>query len=267
MCGLDYMLACSQAPRSTVLRWLKKLRDDGLIVTVEKAAGSAAGRKGKRAVYEIQVPPGLAARAAAQLSQVSLAETRVGESGLTGADQTPPRVRSQRPGPDPAEAGSQVPSAVRPPLPRNPDRHQPVEGASRRSGQDRGDEEGIQSIVAPERAALRAGGSGGIGIPPGSCSARPRGPPPATCSLPGGSWNGCSRERDRRTYRRAGHPRHHPRARREHAGRECRSRLPARTALARCRLRPRVPGRARHTGNERPARSRARGLPVGGLTP
>jgi len=91
MCGLDYMLTRTQAPRSTVLRWLKKLRDDGLIVTVEKAAGSAAGRKGKRAVYEIQVPPRLAARAASRLGLVSPAvRPESPESGLTGGDQTRP---------------------------------------------------------------------------------------------------------------------------------------------------------------------------------
>lgn len=154
-CGFDYMMERTQAPRSTILRWLKKLRDDGLIVTAEKAAGSALGRKGKRAVYEVQVPPRLAARVAAQLSRVPSGETRLAGSGLTGADQTPPRVRSQRVGPDPAENGSLVSPAVRPPL-QDPIGRAPVEGARLRPDQDRIDDEQEDPFVGPEREARRA---------------------------------------------------------------------------------------------------------------
>ncbi len=54
--GLDYMLERSQAPRSTVLRWLKKLRANGYIRTVQHSiSAGCAGGKGKRAVYEIIV--------------------------------------------------------------------------------------------------------------------------------------------------------------------------------------------------------------------
>jgi hypothetical protein len=155
MCGFDYMTARTQAPRSTVFRWLKKLHDDGLLATVEKAAGSAAGRKGKRAVYEIQVPPRLAARAAGHLGLVSRDETRVPGSGLTGADQTPSRVRSQHAGPESGGNGSLVPSAVRPPL-QDPIGRAPLEGADLRPDQDRGEEEGTRKNTAPEREARRA---------------------------------------------------------------------------------------------------------------
>ena len=154
-CGFDYMMERTQAPRSTILRWLKKLRDDGLIVTAEKAAGSALGRKGKRAVYEVQVPPRLAARVTAQLSQVSPRGTRVGESGLTGADQTPSRVRSQRMGPDPAENRTLVSPAVRPPL-QDPLRTAPGEGACLRPDQDHVDEDEQDFFVGLERGARKA---------------------------------------------------------------------------------------------------------------
>lgn len=155
-CGFDYMTERTQAPRSTIHRWLKKLRDDGLIVTAEKAAGGAQGRKGKRAVYEIQVPPRLAARVSAHLSQVSLSGTRVGESGPTGADQTPPRVRSHRAGPDQAANGSLVSPAVRPPI-QDPLRTAPVEGADLRPDQNRGDKEERKIKNSyPEREARRA---------------------------------------------------------------------------------------------------------------
>lgn len=155
-CGFDYMMERTQAPRSTVHRWLKKLRDDGLLVTAEKAAGGAVGRKGKRAVYEIQVPPRLAARVSAHLSQVSPGGTRVGKSGLTGADQTSSRVGSHRAGPDPPQNGRLVSPAVRPPI-QDPLRRTPVEGADLRPDQNRGDEEERKIKNShPEREARRA---------------------------------------------------------------------------------------------------------------
>src|ERR1700733_4554267 len=71
-CGYDYMAAQTQAPRSTIFRWLKRLTDDKLIKVVHhsKSAGRGGG-SGERAVYEIQVPPRLAARIEDSLNQAS----------------------------------------------------------------------------------------------------------------------------------------------------------------------------------------------------
>lgn len=147
-CGFDYMMERTSAPRSTVLRWLKKLREAGLIMTAEKSAGGSAGRKGKRAVYEIQVPPALAARIAAELSRVSQKETRLRQPESTG--RVSPAV-----GPVSAENGSRVSPAVRPPL-QDPIGRAPVEGARLRPDQDRIDEEQEDPFVGPEREARRA---------------------------------------------------------------------------------------------------------------
>jgi DNA-binding transcriptional ArsR family regulator len=147
-CGFDYMMERTGAPRSTVLRWLKKLREAGLIVTAEKSAGGSAGRKGKRAVYEIQVPPALAARIAAELSRVSQKETRLRQPESTG--RVSPVVR-----PDSVENGSRVSPAVRPPL-QDPIGRAPVEGACPRPDQDRSDENKQKPLAGPEREARRA---------------------------------------------------------------------------------------------------------------
>ena len=159
MCGLDYMLTRTQAPRSTVLRWLKKLRDDGLIVTVERAAGSAAGRKGKRAVYEIQVPPRLAARTAEHLGLVPGSETRLMDSGLTGGDQTEPAGNgdSGLSEWDQSWPESEVWShQVRPPTTGTSSDGAPLEGADLRSDQDRGENEERKNTLGPECEARRA---------------------------------------------------------------------------------------------------------------
>lgn len=67
-CGFDYMSAQTQASRRTIYFWLRKLHEDGLIRTVSHSkSGGRAGAKGERAVYEIQIPPRLAARAAGHL--------------------------------------------------------------------------------------------------------------------------------------------------------------------------------------------------------
>jgi DNA-binding transcriptional ArsR family regulator len=57
-CGYEYMRRRTQAPRATIYRWLKKLRDAGLVVTAHRAAGGRGGGAGtgKRAVYKIVVP-------------------------------------------------------------------------------------------------------------------------------------------------------------------------------------------------------------------
>ena len=153
-CGFAYMKEHTQAPRSTIYRWLQQLHKDGLVVTVEKAAGSASGRKGKRAVYEIQVPPRLTARIGAQLSPVPDPETRVGRSGPAGADQTPSQVQSHSTGPEPTETGGLVPSVMRPPT-TAPHRTGTEEGAKLRSEQDRSDEKDKKN-THPEREARRA---------------------------------------------------------------------------------------------------------------
>jgi hypothetical protein len=153
-CGFEYMEERTHAPRSTIYRWLQQLHKDGLVVTAEKAAGSAYGRKGRRAVYEIQVPPRLAARIGAQLGQVSAHGTKAGESGLTGADQSRSQVWSQPVGSESARTGSLVPPTVGPPI-TGPHRTGTEEGACLRSEQDRGEEEDKKN-THPERGARRA---------------------------------------------------------------------------------------------------------------
>jgi hypothetical protein len=161
-CGYDYMAERTQAPRSTVFRWLKKLADDGLIVVAQhsKSAGRNGG-KGERAVYEIRVPPRVAARAFAALIQVPSrvrpeSEMRSHKKGPdSGENQVPSRV-----GPD-SEAnlqvgGNQVSPAVRPPL-QDPIGRAPLEGAWLRTDQDRSDEEENKiKNTHPEREARRA---------------------------------------------------------------------------------------------------------------
>lgn len=160
-CGYEYMAERTQAPRSTIFRWLKKLADDGLIKVAQhsKSAGCGGG-KGERAVYEIQVPPRLAGRIAATLNQVS---PRVGPDSLLrshkkGPDSVPIEVPSVV-GPDyPDKTGvtsNQVPPAVRPPL-QGPVGHTPLEGADLRSDQDRSDDEERKNIIGPECEARRA---------------------------------------------------------------------------------------------------------------
>ena len=159
-CGLDYMLTRSQAPRSTVFRWLKRLADEGLIKVVQhsRSAGCGGG-KGERAVYEIQVPPSLVIRIAADLIQVSpvVRPESVMRSHKKGPDSEPIEV-SLVVGPDyPAEtdiSSIEVPPAVRPPL-QDPIGRAPVEGAWLRPDQDRGEEEGRKN-TGPECEARRA---------------------------------------------------------------------------------------------------------------
>ena len=159
-CGYDYMAERTQAPRSTIFRWLKRLTDDGLIKVAQhsKSAGCGGG-KGERAVYEIQVPPKLVSRIAASLNQVS---STVGPDSL---------MRSHKKGPDSEPIGvspvvrpdypdkpdillNQVSPAVRPPL-QDPIGRAPVEGAWLRPDQDRGEEEGRKN-TGPECEARRA---------------------------------------------------------------------------------------------------------------
>ena len=121
MPGYDFMAERTHAPRATVYRWLKKLHDGGLIRTVEKSAGAAGGQKGKRAVYEIQIPSQQAARITDHLSGVGSHGGRPdlqagdAESGLTI---------------DGTRLPGQVPQLVRPPI-YGPVSDAPVEGAQR----------------------------------------------------------------------------------------------------------------------------------------
>ena len=133
--GLDYMTSRTQAPRSTVFRWLKKLTDAGLLKVVHhsRSAGRGGG-KGERAVYEIQVPPRLAAQVAAHLNQVSPAvrpDSALRSHG--GRPDYPPNEVSPAVGPHsggrPGVSLNQVSPAVRPPL-LGPVSAGPVEGAT-----------------------------------------------------------------------------------------------------------------------------------------
>jgi len=172
-CGLDYMMERTQAPRSTVFRWLKKLASDGHIrVAQHSRSAGRSGGKGERAVYEIQAPPRAVERTRAHLNQVPScvrpeSEMRSHKKGPdSGVNEVSPIVGRDS-GTDPQVGGNQVSPAVGPPI-QDPLRAAPVEGAHLRRDQvqDRSDEEG-QKIFAPERGARRAGGSGGVGTPPG----------------------------------------------------------------------------------------------------
>jgi hypothetical protein len=176
MCGYEYMAARTQAPRRTIFRWLQKLNEDDLIRTVEHSAGSAGGRKGKRAVYEIQVPPRLTARIAGQLSQVPPAVAP--DSATTSGSQVPRggtrldqwEMPSQVPpavAPDRAENGSQVPPAVAPPL-LVPVGATPLEGAGQRSGQDRIDEDKITPLRRVRTRSVQTPGRRGQDLQPDS---------------------------------------------------------------------------------------------------
>lgn len=89
MPGYEFMAEQMGAPRSTVYRWLASLHEQGILRTVEHSAGGRQGTKGRRAVYEIQVPSRLAARVAQHLS------------GPVGGDSSPSTDRSRPVGPDP----------------------------------------------------------------------------------------------------------------------------------------------------------------------
>jgi len=164
MCGFDYMTERTQAPRSTVFRWLKKLHDDGLITTVEKAAGSSAGKKGKRAVYEIQVPPRLTARIAGHLGLVSPAvgpesPSLVPRGGTTLDQSGMASLVSPAVGPESAGNASLVSPAMGPPL-QHPIGPAPMEGARERSDQDRIDKDKITPRRVGARSAQTPGRRG-----------------------------------------------------------------------------------------------------------
>ncbi len=160
-CGYDYMAEHTQASRATVFRWLQKLAAEGLIKVIQhsRSAGRGGG-KGVRAVYEVQVPPRLAARSAATLNQVSPNMRPQSE------------IRSHKKGPDsdenqvaacvrpdyqanPQVTGNQVSRSMRPPL-QDPIGRAPVEGARLRPDQDRSDDEQQNSFIGPECEARRA---------------------------------------------------------------------------------------------------------------
>lgn len=136
-CGYEYMAERTQAPRSTIFRWLKKLSDGGLlkVVSHSRSAGRGGG-DGKRAVYEIQA---------------------VMRSHKKGPDSADIQVSSVV-GPESLdELGihrNQVPPTVRPPT-TAPHRTGAAEGAHLRSEQDRSDEKDKKN-THPERAGRRA---------------------------------------------------------------------------------------------------------------
>jgi len=160
-CGYDYMADRTLASRATVFRWLKKLTDEGLIRVVQhsKSAGRGGG-KGERAVYEIQVPPRLAARMLATLNQVSpcmrpQSEIRSHKKGPdSGANEVAAKVRPDSEA-NPQVGGNQVSRSMRPPL-QDPLRTAPVEGAGLRPDQDRIDGEERNPFAGPQREARRA---------------------------------------------------------------------------------------------------------------
>lgn len=85
--GFEYMAQRTQAPPSTIYRWLRKLRNDGRLRVVQHAiSGGVAGGKGKRAVYEIVMQEDwqakTAADAVARQGRMILADTATGY--LTG---------------------------------------------------------------------------------------------------------------------------------------------------------------------------------------
>ena len=160
-CGYEYMAERTQAPRSTIFRWLARLADDGLlqVISHSRSAGRGGG-KGERAVYEVQVPSRVAARVTAALNQVpsSVRPDSVLRSHKKGPDSTGNQV-SPGVGPDSGAnwqvGGNQVPPAVRPPL-QDPTGRASVESDHLRSDQDHGEEEVQGPPIGPEREARRA---------------------------------------------------------------------------------------------------------------
>jgi len=149
-CGYEYMAAQTQAPRSTIFRWLRRLTNAGLLKVVQHSQSKGrGGGPGLRAVYEIQVPARVTARSAGQVIR----------SHKKGPDSAGNQV-SQLVGPDSegdlGVSGNHVSSAARPPLPRDLNGQVPLENASRRSDQDRSDEKDEQKTPAPQREARRA---------------------------------------------------------------------------------------------------------------
>ena len=143
-CGYEYMAKRTQAPRSTIFRWLAKLADDGLIKVVShsRSAGRGGG-KGERAVYEIQLPS-------------VRPESAVIRSHKKGPDSRGNDVSSVRPDSlaDLGVSRNQV-SDVRPPTTDASHRPDTGEGAKLRSGQDRSDEKDKKN-THPGREARRA---------------------------------------------------------------------------------------------------------------
>ena len=164
MPGYDYMTGRHHAPRATVYRWMKKLHDAGLVVTVEKSAGASSGKKGKRAVYEIQVSPAIAARIAAHLAR---------ESGLTGGDPTVSAEDATRVSPDGTRVGqngvrggSRVSQLVGPPI-YGPVSETPAEGAQERRDPEHAAKPRIKidPLNRPERLREGAGRAGRTSTP------------------------------------------------------------------------------------------------------
>ena len=160
-CGYDYMAERTQASRPTIYRWLQRLTEAGLITVAQrsKSAGRNGG-KGVRAVYEIQVPPRLAARAEAALNQVSCCVRPDSEMGShkkrpdSALNQVSSRVRPDS-GTEPQVGGNGVSRSMRPPL-QDPIGRAPLEGAWLRTDQDRSEEENKIKKSHPERGARRA---------------------------------------------------------------------------------------------------------------
>lgn len=167
-CGFEYMAERTKASRATIYRWLAKLTEAGLIVVVErsKSAGRNGG-KGRRAVYEIQIPPAWTAAAAARLLKDAELLNGVSQKGTRFSSEpegaAPNRVSPcMRPHSDDKTAGQPrggangVSRSMRPPG-QDPLRTAPVEGAWLRPDQDlRSDDKDKKIFVGPEREARRA---------------------------------------------------------------------------------------------------------------
>jgi hypothetical protein len=157
-CGYEYMAECTQASRATIFRWLGKLAKDGLLSVIEHSRSPGrGGGEGRRAVYEIQVPPKLRI-VSNQVSPSVIPESGVIRSHKKGPDsgvnEVSPVVRPEYPA-ELGFSGNQVSPSMRPPTTDTSHRTGTGEGAQLRSEQDRSDEKGKKN-THPEREARRA---------------------------------------------------------------------------------------------------------------
>lgn len=160
-CGYEYMAQRTQVSRATIFRWLGKLAKDGLLKVIEHSRSPGrSGGEGRRAVYEIQVPPKLRVVAPNEVSSSVRPESAGIRSHKKGPDsaknEVSPVVRPEYP----AELGfseNQVSPSMRPPTTDDPHRTGTGEGAQLRSEQNRSDEKDNQNPpVGPQREARRA---------------------------------------------------------------------------------------------------------------
>lgn len=155
-CGLEYMMARTHAPKSTVSRWLQKLTSDNLIRVARRSRSAGRnGGKGERAVYEIQIPPALVDQVTATLNRVPVVRSDSSfdahKKGNDYRDIDASRMGTDS-GANPQVSGNRFPK-VRPPL-YGPLGDALAEGAKLRSGQDLSDTKTSQTSTATNAAAL-----------------------------------------------------------------------------------------------------------------